>query len=63
MIIIFEEFINTDGDMVIPETYTESSLPEGLIIPRDLIILSTALSIIPDDIKIKRSLIAKNSNL
>lgn len=49
--------------MIIPEEYSQSTLPEGLIIRNNLIIYSKAITTIPDNIIIKGGLIAPNSNL
>lgn len=49
--------------MIIPEEYSQSALPEGLIISNNLIVYSKAITTIPDNIIIKGGLIAPNSNL
>ena len=58
-----EQYLTKDGDLIIPETYDNYTLPDNLKIQRDLIIRSTNITTIPKSIRIGRSLIAPNMNI
>lgn len=60
---MLDEYVDIEGNMIIPVDYDKTTLPNGLIIHKNLIIKSKTLTTIPNDIIIKGGLLAPNSNL